>query len=60
MSVCLFVCLCVCYRKEALLNYTNAVDLTKVYEDKFQQLYETLKQVDQESEYVEFIRDNKQ
>jgi hypothetical protein len=40
-------------------NYALAVDLTKVYEEQFTQLYSCLQQVAQEQEYVEFIRVNK-
>ena len=61
--VCLCVYVCVLLlahcRKDALLNYTNTVDFSKTYEEKFQQLYNSLKQVEEESEYVEFIRENK-
>ena len=46
-------------RKEALNNYAVAMDLTKVYEEQFQQLYNSLKQVEQDQEYVEFVRENK-
>lgn len=40
-------------------NYALAMDLTKVYEEQFQQLYNSLRQVEQDQEYVEFIRENK-
>lgn len=46
-------------RKDAILNYSLAVDMTKAYEEKFEQLFNSLKQVEEESEYVEFIQDNK-
>ena len=51
--------LCDSCRKEAMYNYAVAMDLTKVYEEQFQQLYASLRQVEQEQEYVEFIRENK-
>lgn len=46
-------------RKDALTNYTLAIDMTKVYEEQFERLYERLEQVAQDQEYVEFIRVNR-
>ena len=42
-----------------MLQYANTLDLTKIYEEKFEQLFLSLDLVKGESEYVEFIRENK-
>ncbi len=42
-----------------MTNYTLAIDMTKVYEEQFERLYERLEQVAQDQEYVEFIRVNR-
>ena len=42
-----------------MLHYTEALDLTKVYEESFRKVYESLNAVDQETEYVQFIAENK-
>ncbi len=47
------------HRKDAMMNYALALDLTKVYEEQFTQLYSSLRQVEQDQEYVQFIRENK-
>ena len=47
------------FRKEAMTNYAKALDLTQTYQDSFQKLYDSLRCVEQEQEYVEFIRENK-
>ena len=47
------------FRKEAMMNYAKALDLTQTYQDSFQKLYDSLRCVEQEQEYVEFIRENK-
>ena len=46
-------------RKDALMNYAITLDFTKVYEEQFKQLYNSLRQVEQDQEYVEFIKENK-
>ena len=47
------------FRKDAMMNYAKALDLTQTYQDSFQKLYNSLRCVEQEQEYVEFIRENK-
>ena len=47
------------FRKDAMMNYAKALDLTQTYQDSFQKLYDSLRCVEQEQEYVEFIRENK-
>ena len=42
-----------------MMNYAKALDLTQTYQDSFQKLYDSLRCVEQEQEYVEFIRENK-
>ncbi len=51
--------ICMPRRKEAMMNYAVVMDLTKVYEEQFQQLYNGLRQVEEDQEYVEFIRENR-
>ena len=42
-----------------MMKYTQAMDLTQVYEESFRRLFESLHQVEKEVEYVEFIKENK-
>ena len=42
-----------------MLNYSHTLDMTLVYQEKFELLFNTLELVEQESEYVEFIRENR-
>ena len=46
------------YRRNILGQYCSCLDYTKLYEDSFALINEALSQVERESEYVQFIRDN--
>ena len=42
-----------------MVKYAQAMDHTQLYEESFRKLYDSLRQVEKEEEYVEFIRENK-
>ena len=46
-------------RKDAMIQYAKTLDLSEVYEESFRKLYESLRQVEMEEEYVQFIKENK-
>ena len=41
-----------------MTEYGKVLDMTRLYEEQFQKLWETLGHVDQDEEYVQFIHEN--
>ncbi len=43
-----------------MMNYAKAVDFSQTYQECFEKLYETLNQVQQNTEYNSFIQEHKE